>query len=337
MRRLLSLMHRIVDKEIGIDLGTKNIVVYERGRGIIFNEPSVVALKRENGRVMALGAEAKRMIGRSPRSVRVAMPMSEGVIADTSAMEAICHHISRKLLGGSAFRRSRVVVCAPAGSTSLERRALQSAVRAVGPRSLDVFDEPLAAALGANLPVAEPLASMIVDIGGGVTEAAIISLGGIVGYTSVRCGGDKMDETIQHYIRRKHNMLISLAEAEEAKIRVGVAHMDQEQGSVLVRGRNLATGLPDALEVTSAEIYAAIHEQISTIVRTVLEAFEHCPAELSGDLVSRGIHLTGGGSLLRGMDVCLQERVMVPIHVLDDPQTSIARGLAQVLEQSRPV
>lgn len=335
MRSILRRMRRMVDKDIGIDLGTKNISVYEKGRGLVFHEPTVVAMKRGNGRVLALGEKAKRMLGRSSRDVHVVNPMREGVIADVSATEAIFRHLFEQVLGYRSYRRSKLLVCAPVGSTRLERRALQNTMQSVGARSMDMLDEPMAAALGANLPVAEPLASMIVDIGGGITEAAIISLGGIVDYTSVRCGGEKMDEAIQNYVRRKHNMLISQGEAEEAKIRAGKAHPDLPDLVVVLRGRNLATGLPDVLEVTSAEIHEAIREQVSIIERIVLEALERCPAELAGDLFTRGIHLTGGGSLLRGMDEYLRERVGVPVHLLDDPLRSIARGLGHVLEPTR--
>lgn len=332
MRGVLRRMRRMLDKDIGIDLGTKNISIYEKGRGLVYHEPTVVAMRRGNGQVLALGETAKRMLGRSSRDVHVVNPMREGVIADISATEAIFRHLFEQVLGYRSYRRSKLLVCAPVGSTRLERRALQNAMQSVGARNMDMLDEPMAAALGANLPVAEPLASMIVDIGGGITEAAIISLGGIVDYTSVRCGGEKMDEAIQNYVRRKHNMLISQGEAEEAKIRAGKAHPDLQDLAVTLRGRNLATGLPDVIELTSAELHEAIREQVNIIEHIVLEALERCPAELAGDLFTRGIHLTGGGSLLRGMDEYLREKVGVPVHLLDDPLRNIARGLGHVLE-----
>lgn len=332
MRNVLQRMRCVMDKDIGIDLGTKNISVYVKGRGLVFHEPTVVAIKRGNGKVLALGGAAKRMLGRSSRDVQVVNPMREGVIADLSATEAIFRHMFEQVLGYGSYRRSKVMVCAPIGSTHLERRALRNAVQSVGARSMDMLDEPMAAALGAKLPVSEPVASMIVDIGGGITEAAIISLGGIVNHTSMRCGGEKMDEAIQSHVRRRHNMLISRGEAEEAKIRAGKAHPDLEDLVVTVRGRNLATGLPDAVKVTSAEIHEAIRDQVSAIERIAHEALERCPAELAGDLMTSGINLTGGGSLLRGMDDYLREKLGIPVRVMDDPLRSIVRGLGYVLE-----
>lgn len=284
---------------IGIDLGTANILVYSKEKGIILNEPSVVALNTNDGTVLAIGHEAKEMIGKTPTSISAVRPMKDGVIADFDLTSGLLREIMRRI-STSGVRKPNVVVCTPTGATSVERRAISDAVRSTGARSVALIEEPVAAAIGADLPVAEPVANVIVDIGGGTSEIAIISYGGVVSSTSVRTGGDHMDEEIIQYIRKNYNLLIGQATAERIKMELGFAPIEHVAQTADIRGRDLLTGLPKTIQVSSTEIQSALEETLQRILEAIRNTLEMCPPELSGDIVDRGIILSGGGSLLQG-------------------------------------
>ncbi|EJQ0061295.1 rod shape-determining protein, partial [Listeria monocytogenes] len=281
---------------IGIDLGTANILVYSKEKGIILNEPSVVALNTNDGTVLAIGQEAKEMIGKTPTSISAVRPMKDGVIADFDLTSGLLREIMRRI-SVSGVRKPNVVVCTPTGATSVERRAISDAVRSTGARSVVLIEEPVAAAIGADLPVAEPVANVIVDIGGGTSEIAIISYGGVVSSTSIRTGGDHMDEEIIQYIRKNYNLLIGQTTAERIKMELGYAPIEHVTQTADIRGRDLLTGLPKTIQVSSTEIQSALAETLQRILEAIRNTLELCPPELSGDIVDRGIILSGGGSL----------------------------------------
>lgn len=292
---------------IGIDLGTANILVYSKEKGIILNEPSVVALNANDGTVLAIGQEAKEMIGKTPTSISAVRPMKDGVIADFDLTSGLLREIMRRI-SVSGVRKPNVVVCTPTGATSVERRAISDAVRSTGARSVVLIEEPVAAAIGADLPVAEPVANVIVDIGGGTSEIAIISYGGVVSSTSIRTGGDHMDEEIIQYIRKNYNLLIGQTTAERIKMELGYAPIEHVTQTADIRGRDLLTGLPKTIQVSSTEIQSALAETLQRILEAIRNTLELCPPELSGDIVDRGIILSGGGSLLQGFrDWLVQE------------------------------
>ncbi|EAE3093150.1 rod shape-determining protein, partial [Listeria monocytogenes] len=280
---------------IGIDLGTANILVYSKEKGIILNEPSVVALNTNDGTVLAIGQEAKEMIGKTPTSISAVRPMKDGVIADFDLTSGLLREIMRRI-SVSGVRKPNVVVCTPTGATSVERRAISDAVRSTGARSVVLIEEPVAAAIGADLPVAEPVANVIVDIGGGTSEIAIISYGGVVSSTSIRTGGDHMDEEIIQYIRKNYNLLIGQTTAERIKMELGYAPIEHVTQTADIRGRDLLTGLPKTIQVSSTEIQSALAETLQRILEAIRNTLELCPPELSGDIVDRGIILSGGGS-----------------------------------------
>lgn len=320
--------------EIGIDLGTSNILVFNRNKGIIFNEPSVVALDPTTNKIFAVGIEAKKMVGKTSKSIDVVSPLKNGVIADydiTTEMmiKFIMNKISKVL--SLSFRKPNVVVCAPYGSTGVDKRAILDAVKNSGAKKMMIIEEPVAAAIGAGLPVDEPVANVIVDIGGGCTEVAIISFGGVVACHSVRTGGTLLDEDIIQYIRKKFNVLIGEKTAEKAKIQIGYALVDHEEVCMDVRGRDLVTGLPKTITLTSYDIQKAIRESLMHILNGIKATLENCPPELSGDIVDRGIILTGGGALLNGMQEWLSKEVIVPVHIAPNPLESVALGTGQAL------
>ncbi|ELA3207244.1 rod shape-determining protein, partial [Listeria monocytogenes] len=298
---------------IGIDLGTANILVYSKEKGIILNEPSVVALNTNDGTVLAIGQEAKEMIGKTPTSISAVRPMKDGVIADFDLTSGLLREIMRRI-SVSGVRKPNVVVCTPTGATSVERRAISDAVRSTGARSVVLIEEPVAAAIGADLPVAEPVANVIVDIGGGTSEIAIISYGGVVSSTSIRTGGDHMDEEIIQYIRKNYNLLIGQTTAERIKMELGYAPIEHVTQTADIRGRDLLTGLPKTIQVSSTEIQSALAETLQRILEAIRNTLELCPPELSGDIVDRGIILSGGGSLLQGFRDWLVEEIDVPVH-----------------------
>lgn len=315
---------------IGIDLGTANILVYSKEKGIILNEPSVVALNTNDGTVLAIGQEAKEMIGKTPTSISAVRPMKDSVIADFDLTSGLLREIMRRI-SVSGVRKPNVVVCTPTGATSVERRAISDAVRSTGARSVVLIEEPVAAAIGADLPVAEPVANVIVDIGGGTSEIAIISYGGVVSSTSIRTGGDHMDEEIIQYIRKNYNLLIGQTTAERIKMELGYAPIEHVTQTADIRGRDLLTGLPKTIQVSSTEIQSALAETLQRILEAIRNTLELCPPELSGDIVDRGIILSGGGSLLQGFRDWLVQEIDVPVHMAPSPLESVAIGTGKSL------
>lgn len=320
--------------DIGIDLGTANILVYSKNKGIVLNEPSVVAINTKTKDVLAVGHEAKDMIGKTPGQIVAIRPLKDGVIADFDVTTEMLKHIVRKAGKklGFALRKPNVIVCTPSGSTSVERRAIEDAVRNAGAKKVHLIEEPVAAAIGAGLPVDEPVANVIVDIGGGTTEVAIISFGGIVACHSIRVGGDRLDDDIIQHVRKAYNILIGERTAENIKMEIGHALVDHEEEFLDVRGRDLVTGLPKTVTLSSYEIRDAMQESLLHILEAIRATLEDCPAELSGDIVDRGVILTGGGSLLKGMETWLSNEIIVPVHLAPSPLESVAVGTGQALQ-----
>ncbi|MFJ7639928.1 rod-share determining protein MreBH [Peribacillus sp. NPDC097264] len=320
--------------EIGIDLGTANTLVYSKNKGIIFNEPSVVAIDIVTNKVLAVGLEAKNMIGKTPGHIVAIRPLKDGVIADFDVTAQMLKEIMKKASKaiGLSIRKPNVVVCTPSGSTSVERRAIQDAVKNCGAKQVHLIEEPVAAAIGAGLPVEEPVANVIVDIGGGTTEVAIISYGGVVSCNSVRIGGDQLDEDICQYVRKKHNILIGERTAEQIKMEIGYALIDHSPLTMEVRGRDLVTGLPKPITITSLEVQEAIQESLLHILEAIRSTLEECPPELSGDIVDQGVVLSGGGALLSGMQDWLMKELIVPVELADSPLESVAIGTGRSLE-----
>ncbi|MBE9582659.1 MAG: rod shape-determining protein [Proteobacteria bacterium] len=333
---LNALLGRI-SNDLAIDLGTANTLVYVKGKGIVLSEPSVVAVRTDNKRknkVLAVGAEAKRMLGRTPGNIVAIRPMKDGVIADFEVTEAMLRHFIRKVHNRRTLIRPRIIVCVPSGITQVEKRAVRESAESAGAREVFLIEEPMAAAIGAGLPITEPTCNMIVDIGGGTTEVAVISLAGIVYSRSIRIGGDKMDESIVQYIKRKYNLLIGERTAEIIKTTIGNAYPDPENiETIEVKGRDLVSGIPKILAIDSEEIRVAIAEQIEAIVETVKTALEQTPPELAADIVDTGIVMTGGGALLKNLDKLLREETSLPITVTDDPLSTVVLGSGKTLEE----
>ena len=323
--------------DLSIDLGTANTLVYVRGRGIVLNEPSVVAVRfdpKRGSRVPeAIGSEAKAMLGRTPGNISAERPMKDGVIADFTLTEQMLKHFIRRANSNRYFRPSpRVLVCVPHGSTQVERKAIRDSAEGAGARKVYLIDEPMAAAIGAGLPVAEPRGSMILDVGGGTSEVAVISLNGIVYAASVRIGGDRFDEAITNYVRRNYSILIGEATAERIKITIGSAFPGREVLEMEVKGRNLAEGVPRSFVLNSNEILEALQEPLSGIIGAVKQALEQTPPELAGDVAERGLVLSGGGALLRDFDRLIAEETGIPVIIAEDPLTCVARGGGRALE-----
>lgn len=323
-----------LSKRIGIDLGTANSLVYLAGSGIVLNEPTVVAVTSDDNKVLAVGNEAKEMLGRTPGNIVASRPMRDGVIADYVITEAMIRYFLDKVCGSSRIFKPEVMVCAPAGVTSVEKRAILDATLSAGAKTAFLIDEPLAAAIGAKIPIANPSGNMIVDIGGGTTEAAVICLGGVVVHASVRVGGNKIDESIQTYVKKKHNLIIGERMAEEIKIRIGSATKlkAQEAGKMEVRGRDGATGLPRTVEVSSDEITDAISEVTRKIVGAAKGVLEQIPPELASDIIDKGIVMSGGTSCLRNLDKLLTESLGVPAALAENPLLCVALGTGLALE-----
>jgi len=319
--------------ELGIDLGTANIVVYLRGKGIVLREPSVVAISTKNKKVLAVGEEARLMLGRTPGHIVAIRPLSDGVIADYTTTEKMLEYLIAKVCGKRRFLKPRVLVCVPSGVTSVERRAVIQAAREAGAGEAYTIEEPMAAAIGAGLPISMPGGNMVVDIGGGTTDVAVISLEGIVISRSVRVGGNKMDEVISRYIRAQYNLMIGERTAEEIKIKVGSAYPLEDELQMEVRGRDLIAGLPKTITVTSEEVREALQEPINAIVERVRSVLEETPPELAADIIERGITLTGGGALLRGMDRLLASVTNIRVQVAEDPLSCVAIGTGRALEE----
>ena len=320
-------------RDVGVDLGTANTLVYVRREGIVLREPSVVARRVGGGEVLAVGDEAKKMIGRTPSDIVATRPLRDGVIADFDTTVAMLTYFVRNGLRGRRFPRPRVIVGIPSGATEVEKRAVIDATLQAGAREAYLIEEPMAAAIGAGLPVSEPVGSMVVDIGGGTTEVAVIALGGIVTARSIRIAGDEMDEAIIQYSRKAYNLLIGERTAEDIKIKIGSAYPQKDEQSIEVRGRDLVSGLPRTVRMTSTEIREAMAEPIAAIVEAVKMTLERTPPELAADIVDRGIIMAGGGSLLRGLDRLLSEETGMPVMLTEDPLSSVVLGTGRALEE----
>ena len=320
-------------RDMGVDLGTANTLIYVKGRGIVLQEPSVVALDRESGAVLAVGEDAKRMIGRTPGNIVAIRPMKDGVIADFDVTQTMLRHFIGKAHPRRALLRPRVVIAVPSGVTEVEKRAVIDATLQAGAREAHTIEEPMAAAIGAGMPVQEPTGNMIVDIGGGTTEVAIISLGGIVTSRSIRIAGDEMDEAIVNYVKRKYNLLIGERTAEQVKIKLGNAVPLDEKETMEIRGRDLVTGLPKTLPIRAEEIQEALGEPIGAILEAIKVTLERTPPELAADIMDRGIVMSGGGSMLRNLDVLINRETGMPVHLPEEPLLGVVRGAGKVLEE----
>ncbi|MBI3606398.1 MAG: rod shape-determining protein [Nitrospirae bacterium] len=319
--------------DLAIDLGTANTLVYVKGKGIVINEPSVVAIEKKSGQVLAVGGDAKKMLGRTPGNIVAIRPMKDGVIADFEIAEKMLRHFITRAHNRNTFVRPRIIICVPSKITQVEQRAVKDSAELAGAREVYLIEEPIAAAIGAGLPIAEPSGNMVVDIGGGTTDVAVISLAGIVYSESVKVAGDKMDDFIMSYIKRKYNLLIGDHMAEQIKFEIGSAYPQDERKTFMIKGRDLISGIPRTLVIDDAEIREALAEPIGAIVNAIKIALENTPPELAGDIIDRGIVLTGGGSLLRGMDVRLREETNLPIITVDNPLTTVVLGTGKALDQ----
>lgn len=325
----------LFSNDLAIDLGTANTLVYVKGKGIVLREPSVVAVRKDargGNKILAVGTEAKMMLGRTPGNIVAIRPMKDGVIADFDITESMLKYFINRVHNRKKLVRPRIVIAVPSGITQVERRAVRESAESAGAREVYIINEPMAAAIGAGLPITEPIANMIVDIGGGTTEVAVISLNGIVYCKSVRVAGDKMDEAILQYIKRKYNLLIGHSTAEIIKTTIGNAYPGDKIETIEVKGRDLVTGIPKILTIDSDEVRKAISEQVETIVETVRIALEQTPPELAADIVDRGIVLTGGGSLLKNLDMLLREETKLPIIITEDPLSAVVLGCGKVVE-----
>lgn len=320
-------------KDIGIDLGTANTLVYMKGKGIIIREPSVVAVDIRNDKVKCVGQEAKNVIGRTPGSIVTVRPLKDGVIADFDITTSMLQSFIRKAVGSTFLSRPRVVICIPSGVTAVERRAVRDAAEQAGAKRVSIIEEPMAAAIGAGLPVAEPTGSMVVDIGGGTSEVAVISLGGIVAAKSVRVGGDEFDSAITNFIKKKYNLLIGERTAEDIKIQIGSAvPLEDGELSMEIKGRNLLNGLPENITITSDQIRSALADPLSLVLEAIRNTLERTPPELSADIIDQGITLTGGGALLKGLDRLINAETGMPVKIAENPLDCVATGTGMVLD-----
>jgi rod shape-determining protein MreB len=325
--------------DMAIDLGTANTLVYVKGRGIVLNEPSVVAIATKKGKsqVLAVGEEAKLMVGRTPGNIQAIRPLRDGVIADFEVAEEMIKHFIRKVHNRRRFAAPQIIICVPYGSTAVEKRAIQESAESAGGRRVFLIEEPMAAAIGAGLPVTEPTGSMIVDIGGGTTEVAVLSLGGIVYGCSVRVGGDKMDDAIMHYIRRHHNLMIGESTAEKIKKEIGSATVEENSKEIkmTIKGRSMVNGIPQEVEIDQRQVAESLGEVVTSIMEGVRTALENTAPELSADIVDRGIVMTGGGSLLKNLDKVLSEATGLPVFVADNPLHCVVNGTGRTLEEMK--
>ncbi len=319
-------------KDMGIDLGTANTLVFIRGKGIVIREPSVVAIQTNTKQVLAVGEDAKKMIGRTPGNIVAIRPLKDGVIADFDVTQNMLKYFIKKAMQSKSLFQPRVVICVPSGVTEVEKRAVEEAAIHAGAREAYLIEEPMAAAIGAGLPVQEPTGSMVVDIGGGTTEVAIISLGGIVTSKSIRVGGDELDDSIVTYIKREYSLMIGERTAEEVKITIGSADMEAEEKVMEIRGRDLIRGLPKTLEISSKEIYEALKEPVTNILDAIKTTLENTPPELASDVMELGIMLTGGGALLEGLDRLVARETGMPVHIAENPLDCVAIGTGKALD-----
>lgn len=331
---MLNKFFGIWSKDVGIDLGTANTLVYVRGKGIVINEPSIVAVNQKTGKILAIGSQARTMVGRTPGYIMVSRPLVNGVVSDFEVTEQMLKYFIDKVHQGSftLIPRPRIVIGVPSGVTEVEKRAVEDAAYSAGAREVYLIEEPMAAAIGARLPIHDAVANVIVDIGGGTTEVAIISMGGLIASRSLRIAGDKLNEDIIRYLREEKNLLIGDATAENIKITLGSAHNGTDDLSSKVRGRDLVSGLPKEITITSGEVRDAIHRSVRAIILAVKNAIEETPPELTADLINRHIHLAGGGALLRGLDRAIAEETKLDVKIVEDPLTAVARGCGLVLE-----
>jgi len=330
---LISRFLSLFSSDMAIDLGTSSTLVYVLGKGIVLNEPSVVAIEKNSNKILAVGGEAKRMVGRTPGNIVAIRPMKEGVIADFEMAERMLRHFITKVHHRSTFVRPRIIIGVPSRITQVEQRAVKESAELAGAREVYLIEEPVAAAIGAGLPITEPSGNMIVDIGGGTTDIAVISLGGIVYSESVKVAGDQMDSAIINHMKREYSLLIGEHMAERVKFEIGSAYPLPEKAQMMVKGRDLISGIPRTIVVEDTEIREALQESISTIVSALKVALENTPPELAGDIIDRGIVLTGGGSLLKGLDARLRDETALPIVTVDDPLTSVVLGVGKTLEE----
>ena len=330
---MFDFLFSLFSNDMGIDLGTANTLVYVKNQGIVLREPSVVAIDRESRRVLAIGAEAKRMLGRTPSSIIAVRPLKNGVIADFEVTQEMIKYFIRKVHNRRSLLHPRIVIGIPSGITEVERRAVQESAEQAGAREVYLIEEPMAAAIGADLPISEPHGNFIVDIGGGTTEAAVISLGGLVVSKSIDIAGDEMDEAVMMHFRRKYNLLIGETTSEEVKIQIGSVFPLKEEKTMEVKGRDQATGLPKTVLITSEEVRQALMEPVQLILDVIKNTLEETPAELAADLVDRGIMLAGGGSLLRGLPDLIRQETELPVHRAADPLSCVAMGTGKFLEE----
>jgi rod shape-determining protein MreB and related proteins len=319
-------------RDMAVDLGTANTLVYVRGRGIVLNEPSVVALNTNNGQIVAVGVEAKRMIGRTPGNIVAIRPLKDGVIADFDVTERMLRYFIQKVHRRTRMAKPRIVVAVPSGITGVEQSAVKEAGYQAGARRVYIIEEPMAAAIGAGLPVNEPTGNMVVDIGGGTTEVAVISLGGIVTSQSIRIGGDELDQSIITFVKKEHSLMLGERTAEEIKVALGSAFPESDEPHAEIRGRDLVTGLPKTVIISADEVRRAIEDPLNLIIDAVKSTLDKCPPELAGDVMDRGIALTGGGALLRGLDQRVREETGMPVHIADTPLDSVVLGTGKCVE-----
>jgi rod shape-determining protein MreB len=326
-------LFQMIGRDMAVDLGTANTLVYVRGRGIVLNEPSVVAINTKTGAILAVGSEAKQMIGRTPAHIVAIRPLKDGVIADFDVTEKMLRYFIQRVHRRSFLAKPRCVVCVPSGITGVEQRAVEEATISAGARSAFIIEEPMAAAIGAGLPVHEPTGNMIVDIGGGTTEVAVVSLGGIVTSQSIRIGGDELDEAIINYVKKEYSLMLGERTSEEIKMAIASAFPMPEETNAEIRGRDLVTGLPKTIVISAEEIRRAIEEPVNQIVDAVKNTLDKCPPELAADIMDKGIVLAGGGSMLKGLDERLKHETGMPIHIAEDPLFAVAIGSGKCLEE----
>ncbi len=330
---VLNRLWGLFSNDLAVDLGTANTLVYLKGEGIVLREPSVVAIHRDTKQILAVGTEAKNMVGRTPGTIVAIRPMRDGVIANFEITEAMLRHFITKVHNRKAFVRPRIIICVPSGITQVEQRAVRDSAESAGAREVFLIEEPMAAAIGVGLPIQEPSANMVLDIGGGTTEVAVISLAGVVFSKSIRVGGDEMDEAIINYVKRSYNLLIGERTAENIKMEIGSAYPREERKSMEVKGRDLVAGVPKTIIITDEEIRDALSDPVGAIVETVKIALERMPPELASDIVDKGIMLAGGGALLRGLNILLREETGLPITVAEDPLSAVVMGTGKVLDE----
>jgi len=331
-RMFLDQLMGVFSNDVAIDLGTANTLVYLKGKGIVLNEPSVVAVDRTTGKVIAVGKEAKSMLGRTPDEIVAVRPLKDGVIADFEKTEDLLREFIHKALRRRTWVRPRIIICVPSGITEVEKRAVQDSAQHAGAREVLLVPEPIAAAIGVGLPVGKPSGNMIIDIGGGTTEIAVMALNSIVNQQSIRVGGDEMDEAIVQYVKKAYNLLIGEQTAEQIKIKIGSAFRLEQEEEMEIKGRDLVAGIPKTMKISSVEVREALSEPLQQIVDALMQSLEKTPPELASDIVDRGIVMTGGGSLLRGIDMLLREATNLPITVAEDPLSCVVLGTGKILD-----